>query len=585
MAGTMSERELRISCGSTLAAEIDNPASGFTNAAAMARIGSTLYFAKVNKNSKSKILKSTKFQSGTITSSAVFATLDYFVYGMTAKNQLLYLTCKDSSNVPFLIKLGLDGTILAKIRLSRVYVGIASYRTDEFILMEYLDKNNPSQFNFVIGSMEDLDVSANKGIHFSVTANDAEEYTKANGIYFERNYGLFILTNHYISDYSSCKNRILLVKSADYIEGGNYRPFAVFQADMDSKKYKQFNFEGITLYKENMYVFANVIGLTDTGLKDRVVYQKGISFKKWRSDVSRAGNGYFAFNGSVKEGVLIPSIEIKGASVRNIQSMAMDDDDAACCLKCDVDNLYAAMYKTSNPETVEPKVIATFGEAEDTRLYHCNGMTYNPVDKKLYVVGYEMGKNGVCYVTVLATDGSMLRKFQLSEQEYGITYFGNDTGKSEFILMNKYNDGNPSRICFNKAVYDGKNMIEEERDFYVEIQRAEQSITLQDVYYHQFYGMFIPVSKKIVENKKEKTISEIYHVAKEDVEKAMKSSSNLEITPDFMISINPDKYSGYEVESMDLNKKTKKMIMCGNFHVDGDKDHDMYHVLNTLTFV
>ena len=197
MAGTMSERELRISCGSTLAAEIDNPASGFTNAAAMARIGSTLYFAKVNKNSKSKILKSTKFQSGTITSSAVFATLDYFVYGMTAKNQLLYLTCKDSSNVPFLIKLGLDGTILAKIRLDgtilakirlpRVYVGIASYRTDEFILMEYLDKNNPSQFNFVIGSMEDLDVSANKGIHFSVTANDAEEYTKANGIYFERN--------------------------------------------------------------------------------------------------------------------------------------------------------------------------------------------------------------------------------------------------------------------------------------------------------------------------------------------------------------------------------------------------------------
>lgn len=38
MAGTMLEKELRISCGSTLAAEVDNPASGFTNAA-MARIG------------------------------------------------------------------------------------------------------------------------------------------------------------------------------------------------------------------------------------------------------------------------------------------------------------------------------------------------------------------------------------------------------------------------------------------------------------------------------------------------------------------------------------------------------------------
>ena len=65
----------------------------------------------------------------------------------------------------------------------------------------------------------------------------------------------------------------------------------------------------------------------------------------------------------------------------------------------------------------------------------------------------------------------------------------------------------------------------------------------------------------------------------------MKSSPNLEITPDFVISINPDKYSGYEVESMDLNKKTKKMTMCGNFRISGDKDHDMYHVLNTLTFV
>ena len=55
MAGTMSEKELRISCGSTLAAEVDNPASGFTNAAAMARIGSTMYLAKVSSKSNIKI--------------------------------------------------------------------------------------------------------------------------------------------------------------------------------------------------------------------------------------------------------------------------------------------------------------------------------------------------------------------------------------------------------------------------------------------------------------------------------------------------------------------------------------------------
>lgn len=105
------------------------------------------------------------------------------------------------------------------------------------------------------------------------------------------------------------------------------------------------------------------------------------------------------------------------------------------------------------------------------------------------------------------------------------------------------------------------------------------------MYYHKMYGMFIPVTKKIAVGNKMKTICEIYHVSKEDIEKAMKSSSNLKITPDFMITINLDKYSGYEVESMDLNKKTKKMTMCGNFRISGDSECDMYHVLNTLTFI
>ena len=67
------------------------------------------------------------------------------------------------------------------------------------------------------------------------------------------------------------------------------------------------------------------------------------------------------------------------------------------------------------------------------------------------------------------------------------------------------------------------------------------------MYYHKMYGMFIPVTKKIAVGNKMKTICEIYHVSKEDIEKAMKSSSNLKITPDFMISINPDKYSAFSV--------------------------------------
>lgn len=475
MAGTISDKELRISCSSKLAAEVDNPSSGFSNAAAMARIGGTMYFAKVNSNGKSKILKSTDFKSGTITSSSVFATLDYFVYGMTAKNQILYLTCKDSGNIPYLLKLGLDGTILGKVRLAKTYVGIASYRTDEFILMEYLNRNNPSEFNLVIGSMENLDVNVNKGIHFRVVANEATDYKKANGIYYDRNYGLFILTNHYISDYSSCKNRILLVKAATYAEGGTYHPFAVFQADMDSKKYKQFNFEGITLYNNNMYVFANVIGLTDKSLKDRVVYQPGIEFQKWHADLNKVGNGYFTFNGSVKIGAKIPSVNMNGIPVPNVQSMAMDANDTAYCMKCDEYNLYATLHKTPDPESIVPDVIATFGETENTGLYHFNGMTYNPDDNNLYVTYYAfdkaVGDDKKGHVAIFTPDGNEIRRLSLTKKQYGIAYYGNNSGESEFIIMNRERV-DFSKIAFNKAVCDGRNMTEQE-PFWVDINASE----------------------------------------------------------------------------------------------------------------
>ena len=585
MAGTISDKELRISCSSKLAAEVDNPSSGFSNAAAMARIGGTMYFAKVNSNGKSKILKSTDFKSGTITSSSVFATLDYFVYGMTAKNQILYLTCKDSGNIPYLLKLGLDGTILGKVRLAKTYVGIASYRTDEFILMEYLNRNNPSEFNLVIGSMENLDVNVNKGIHFRVVANEATDYKKANGIYYDRNYGLFILTNHYISDYSSCKNRILLVKAATYAEGGTYHPFAVFQADMDSKKYKQFNFEGITLYNNNMYVFANVIGLTDKSLKDRVVYQPGIKFQKWHADLNKVGNGYFTFNGSVKIGATIPSVNMNGIPVPNVQSMAMDANDTAYCLKCSEYNLYATLHKTPDPESIVPDVIATFGETENTGLYHCNGMTYNPDDNNLYVTYYAfngaVGDDKKGHVAILTPDGNEIKRLSLTKKQYGIAYYGNNSGESEFIIMNR-GRVDPRKIDFNKAVCDGRNMTEQE-PFWVDINATKDDVTLQDIYYHRSYGLFIPAYDK---NGETKNTSIIYHVAKEDIERVMEGSADRNLTPDFVISVTLDGYYSYEVESMDINKKTKKMIMCGNCHrVKGDSGQDMYHSLNTLTFI
>ena len=71
MAGTMSEKELRISCGITLGAEVKS-LSRNTNASAMALSGNTVYLAKAHANGngkmvyKSMIFKSSQFVSDTI---------------------------------------------------------------------------------------------------------------------------------------------------------------------------------------------------------------------------------------------------------------------------------------------------------------------------------------------------------------------------------------------------------------------------------------------------------------------------------------------------------------------------------------
>ena len=43
------------------------------------------------------------------------------------------------------------------------------------------------------------------------------------------------------------------------------------------------------------------------------------------------------------------------------------------------------LLKTTTPESVIPDVVAELGKSADSSVYHCNGMTYNPNDKNLYV--------------------------------------------------------------------------------------------------------------------------------------------------------------------------------------------------------
>lgn len=593
MAGTMSEKELKINCGSKVNANVpdEKGATGYNNAAAMTIVNDTMYWVKAHKrvNSqnvyKSTLYKATGFETAgdsiDIEKSKV-AVIDYFVYGMTVKEKVLYLTCKKSASDAGILAVNLSGKILSYTPLSKTYVGIASYTGKEFLLMEYLDAKNSDTLKFARGSLNDFSQHTQK--EFTVVANDAAEYVKANGIYFDINYGLFILTNHYITDYSQCKNRILLVRAADYKKEREYYPYAVFQADFDSGKYKQFNFEGIVLYKDNMWELSNVIGSSSNSKAvDCVTHQAGVTFTRLDTTKNEFENGYFSFKGSTTTGAALPTEKVKTVECANVQSMATDGKGKFYCLKVDKTNMYAKLFQTATPESGTAKSIAVLGEDESTRVYHSNGMTYNPDDDNLYVVGYGLGASEASYIITLSKQGESKDRFKLENKQYGIAYYGKEDGKSSFILMNRMGTYNP--IVFDKAVLNGKDMEITTKQFCVDIARKSElqndADTLQDIYYHKSYGLFIPVSVSGGSKLKDT----IYHISKESVEDAMAVGGGI-LKPDFAVVLekNGQDFYSYEVESMDINNQTKKMVICGNFRDPKKVENDSFDILTTLTF-
>ena len=84
----------------------------------------------------------------------------------------------------------------------------------------------------------------------------------------------------------------------------------------------------------------------------------------------------------------------------------------------------------------------------------------------------------------------------------------------------------------------------------------------------QSYGMFLPVCS---ESNKARVV--LYHISNESVKTVMESDMSSTLKPDFAIIINKSKnFVSYETESMDIEKKSGKMIICGNFRVaDGSE--------------
>ena len=246
------------------------------------------------------------------------------------------------------------------------------------------------------------------------------------------------------------------------------------------------------------------------------------------------------------------------------------------------------LLKTTTPESLIPDVVAELGKSADSSVYHCNGMTYNPNDKNLYVCGYTMGNNVKSDIVVLSKTGKVKNRYHLSEPQYGIAYFGKSVKGYEFILMNKWHEDEggieSEKIFFDKIEIKDDTVLVKPTKFYVEIGRTSDDV-LQDIYYHEKYGMFFPVCSK---SNKARVV--LYHISNESVKTVMESDMSSTLKPDFAIIINKSKnFVSYETESMDIEKKSGKMIICGNFRVaDGSEkgtEKDSFQIFNTLTFV
>lgn len=228
------------------------------------------------------------------------------------------------------------------------------------------------------------------------------------------------------------------MKPGDYENNCQYAPYAVFQVDLDTKKYKQFNFEGIALYKGKMWGFANVSAVSGEPVQDSVIHHPGITFDD--------RTFCFKFNGSVTAGTPMKSVSVEDGDssfqCKNVEAMAIDSKNTAYCLKCDKTSLRAALYKTETPEKGNVKddllktAIATYNS--NNCLHHCNGMTFNPEDGLLYVSGYPFSTSPATHVSeiiAMNTAGTISRRYRLDKAQYGISYYGKSDGNACFLLF------------------------------------------------------------------------------------------------------------------------------------------------------
>lgn len=490
-----------------------------TNMSGFAGIGTTGYCVKRGSGvEKSALFKINNYTTTSPTPTVTSKTeLPFATYGMTTDGTYLYIAATQQS----VYKVSTSGTTIDKYTSNIGTQAIAHYTGNQFIFMaNALNSADKKTLCFIVGELKNAGIVETARFYVKNTAFDTFNELTLQDIYYDSQYGLFIITNEQVNGAYNSQNLILRVELGSNVSayaGKTLVPVSEYKFDGKEAKYKQCNVESMVIGPDKrLYTVANIVPSANGGghTKDGMFYVGNLRFYTdkpfWCKIYFNAGVDIPSYNGTV-DGVKY--------NCGNPGAFALDGKSGYCVATSTNKNYPATsdnasvLMKTTNIDT---KAFARVHQGVLRGLGHANGMAY--FNGSLYVAAYDRNRNQKDIVE-LSPNGIETGRYECEVCIGGISHYKGN----EFILLNydKFNNYSYSErpTFFIGTFNENTGKFVRTRYFTTDNPLYDPSANLnvlQDMHYDELYGLYFIC--KSDENES------IYRILPEDVDNAANGS-------------------------------------------------------------
>lgn len=567
----------------------------FSNIAGIAEVSGTIYCIKSNNKNQTTIVSTDNYRNKD-TGKTSECMLNYYCVGLTTDGTDLFLTgsVKNSSGKASgkLLRVNKEGEILKVYSLDRVYAGIAYYGNDNFLLVSSDDKNKTLNID-----VYNLSNGYQKSEGFQLVNSGYAEMIQ--DIYYDNAHGLFVVTNQKDAngEYTPCKNIILLYDLKNKPNGA-LKAKTRFRLNYSTSTYQQFNTESMCIIHGKMVTAANV-KLKSGGYIDRFSYvddmdisECGTVFMEHDLTVGRKINNrklaesdlvspddlkYGAFYIAAAQGL---SFAIENNTKRLMglkQGYALKLDGAGDAV-ADTNKSYVQLFEItgdymSSQSTFSWKKLFKYSP-EKSNLYHGNSMNYSVKDKAYYVGCAEPKEADRHTVVKMNTKGEISGRFDVSPYRTNAVAPYKD---NKFIIVSgtkaeTYNGEKLRPILI--GIFAGTGFTVSDIFYFRDTSKYHVTYNkpkhyMQDIYYHENYGLYIASSLLEEKEKNIKFKNDLMHIDLNRFEwvKAASGKRIKVVTPDYsLVYKKRNVFDDIEYESPILDESTGKMILSVNAH-------------------